>query len=125
MKPLTKKWVKKAEEDYRVATRELKAKPASPSAICFHSQQCIEKYIKAILQEDSVSFPKIHDLEQLLKKCIKFTPELEKYREDLIWLTAFRVEIRYPGFDLEFDDARESVTAMKKIRKLLKAYFKQ
>lgn len=37
MKPLTKEWIKKAEEDYRVAVREAKARPGSYSAVCFHS----------------------------------------------------------------------------------------
>jgi len=39
MKEITKEWIKKAEQDYRVAIREFKAKPAVYEAVCFHSQR--------------------------------------------------------------------------------------
>jgi len=42
MKPLTREWVEKAEEDFRVARREQGAKPAAYNAVCFHAQQCEE-----------------------------------------------------------------------------------
>lgn len=48
--------------------------------LCFHSQQCIEKYMKAILQENEVEFEKIHDLDVLLQQSKDFIPELESYR---------------------------------------------
>ena len=41
-------WIEKAESDYRVCVRELTVREgASPDAICFHAQQCIEKLIFA------------------------------------------------------------------------------
>ena len=123
MKLITKEWIKKAEEDYRVAIRECKARPMSCSAVCFHSQQCIEKYMKAILQENEISFARVHDLEILLRMVKEFIPLLENDREDFIWLTTFSVEVRYPGFDVEKDDAKKAVASMKKIRKILKSYF--
>jgi HEPN domain-containing protein len=50
MKPLTEEWIAKAEGDFTTAQRELRARK-SPNfdAACFHTQQCIEKYLKAIL----------------------------------------------------------------------------
>ena len=60
MKKITQEWIAKAEEDYLVATRELGAKPPALDAVCFHAQQCIEKYMKAILQENDIAFEKIH-----------------------------------------------------------------
>ena len=98
MKKLTREWISKAEEDYLVATRELKAKPPALDAVCFHAQQCVEKYMKAILQENEIDFEKIHDLDVLLQRCQQFIPELEEYRDDLIKLSAYAVDIRYPGF---------------------------
>ncbi|MEO0520366.1 MAG: HEPN domain-containing protein [Cyanobacteria bacterium P01_A01_bin.116] len=52
MKPITQEWVSKAEGDFLTAQRELQAE-SKPNydAVCFHSQQCIEKYLKACLQE--------------------------------------------------------------------------
>jgi HEPN domain-containing protein len=77
MKPLTKEWIKKAEKDFRVAKREINAEPPSLNAVCFHAQQCVEKYLKAVLQENEVVFQKIHDLEVLLHQSLSFIPELE------------------------------------------------
>jgi len=125
MKEITKEWIKKAEEDYMVAVRESKLPPFPTYTVCFHSQQCVEKYMKAILQENGVSFGKIHDLEILLKDCKKFLPELEDFREELIWLTTFAVEIRYPGFNATKKEAKKALDIMKKIRKVLKRYFRK
>ncbi len=52
MKPLTREWVDKAEGDRSTAQRELRVRK-SPNfdAVCFHAQQCAEKYLKALLQE--------------------------------------------------------------------------
>ena len=48
MTPLTVEWVEKAEGDRATALRELRASHApNYDAVCFHAQQCIEKYLKA------------------------------------------------------------------------------
>lgn len=50
MTPVVREWVRKAEEDWEVAQRErqVAVHPAN-AVICFHAQQCAEKYIKAVL----------------------------------------------------------------------------
>lgn len=68
MNPLTSEWVEKAEADFISAQREFRArKNPNYDAACFFSQQCIEKYIKARLQEAEIEVGKIHDLVELLK----------------------------------------------------------
>jgi HEPN domain-containing protein len=52
MKPITQEWVNKAEADFATAQREIQVtKTPNYDAVCFHAQQCIEKYLKACLQE--------------------------------------------------------------------------
>jgi HEPN domain-containing protein len=52
MNPLTIEWINKAEGDYATANREFRVrKTANYDAVCFHAQQCVEKYMKACLQE--------------------------------------------------------------------------
>lgn len=52
MKPTTAEWATKAEGDFATAGRELRArKTPNYDAVCFHGQQCAEKYLKAVLQE--------------------------------------------------------------------------
>ena len=105
MKKLTKEWIDKAEDDFTVANREYKAKTPVYDAVCFHAQQCVEKYMKAILQENNKEFGKVHDLDLLLEECKKFAPILENHKEALIELSSFAVEIRYPGVKATKEEA--------------------
>lgn len=123
MKKITEEWIKKAEEDCLVANRELRAEPPASEAVCFHAQQCIEKYMKAILQENEVEFEKIHDLDVLLGQCIDFLPGLEDFRDELIKLSTYAVDVRYPGFDVSKEEAAECVKIMEKISKVIRNYF--
>ena len=67
MNSLTREWVDKAEADFQTVQRELRARKCpNLDGACFHAQQCIEKYLKARLQEAGIPFPKIHDLSRLL-----------------------------------------------------------
>ena len=106
MKPLASEWLDKAEEDYRVARREGRARPPAYNAACFHAQQCVEKYLKALLVEHEIPFPRTHDLEALMRLCLPAMPQLEAHREPLQWLTSFAVEVRYPGAAAGREDAR-------------------
>jgi HEPN domain-containing protein len=48
--PLVEEWIKKAEEDYETAEYLYKrSKRRFPTSICFHAQQSVEKYLKALL----------------------------------------------------------------------------
>jgi len=38
MKKITEEWILKAEKDYLVAVRELKAEPPVTEAVCFHAR---------------------------------------------------------------------------------------
>jgi HEPN domain-containing protein len=57
------RWVQAAEEDLLTARNMLVLGKRCPcSVVAFHSQQCAEKYIKALLTLNSVDFPRSHDL---------------------------------------------------------------
>jgi len=47
MNPLTLEWVQKAEADYAAACWLDQATTPVHDAVCFHAQQCVEKYLKA------------------------------------------------------------------------------
>jgi HEPN domain-containing protein len=63
MKPLTAEWAGKAEADFAVMEREgrVRKNPAYDS-VCFHAQQCAEKYLKAILSDQTLEAGRTHDL---------------------------------------------------------------
>jgi HEPN domain-containing protein len=61
MKPLTHEWGQKAEGDYIAAETLRQAENPVYDAICFHAQQCVEKYLKAWLVQQEIDFPRTHD----------------------------------------------------------------
>ena len=98
MKPMTVEWVAKAEADFATALRECRVrKNPNYDGICFHYQQCAEKYLKARLCEAEIPFGKIHDLVALLEQVLNVEPNWEIFREDLSYLSDFAVAFRYPG----------------------------
>jgi len=59
MNRLTAEWVQKAEDDFVVAQKMYRAcKRPVYDAVCFHAQQCAEKYLKAFLQEHDQDTPR-------------------------------------------------------------------
>jgi HEPN domain-containing protein len=56
-------WVEKAESDFLSAEYILSlADDRLTDTVCFHTQQCAEKYFKALLISRGIAFPKTHDL---------------------------------------------------------------
>lgn len=109
MKPLTAEWVAKAEADFATAQRESRVrKNPNYDGICFHYQQCAEKYLKARLCEAGISFGKSHDLVVLLEQVLKVEPDWKIFWEDLAYLSDFAVAFRYPG---ESADKKAAVEA--------------
>jgi HEPN domain-containing protein len=80
MKPTTAEWIEKAEGDFATMQRESRAR-RNPNydAICFHAQQCAEKYLKARLVEADISFGKVHDLVALLDQILAIQPDWEVF----------------------------------------------
>lgn len=90
--------------------------------IAFHCQQCIEKYLKALLTKYRLGFPWHHDLEELLVLLLEKEPLLSVIRDSLKNLTPFAVIFRYPGEDVTLRDVKEAVSIMKKLRIVLREY---
>jgi HEPN domain-containing protein len=121
MKPLTQEWIDKAEGDYASAQRERRARKfPNYDAACFHAQQCVEKYLKARLQEAGVSFGKTHDLTVLLDMVTPVEPLWETFRPQLRILNAFAVEVRYPGQSADKEMARQAVMICKEFRRWIR-----
>lgn len=124
MKPEAVEWVAKADADLDTANREV-AVVQSPNydAVCFHSQQCAEKYLKAVFVENNVRIPRIHDLEVLLNQLMPLYPTLNKVMHFARILSAMAVEVRYPGMSADEDDAAESLKAAATIRDEVRLIF--
>ena len=125
MKPLAAEWISKAEGDFAIVERESRArKNPSYDGICFHAQQCAEKYLKARLCEAGVPFAKTHDLVALLEMALPLEPGWESVRENLAFLSDFAVTFRYPGESADPETAREARRYCVLVRKLARKSFK-
>ncbi len=123
MKPITQEWVRKAEADFATAQRESEVEQnPNYDAVCFHSQQCIEKYLKACLQEASIAFGKTHDLTSLLSLMLPLEPDWVSLRPALDSLTVYAVEFRYPGMTATEEIANEAMQDCNAIRQFLRHY---
>lgn len=90
-------------------------------AVCFHSQQAAEKFLKARLQEAEIPFARIHDLTVLLDNLVTIEPEWEGLRFQLHSLTAYAVEYRYPGESSEKPEAEEALEICKIVRETVRS----
>lgn len=117
MKRLTDEWVLKAEDDYAVARREYRVrKHPCFDAVCFHAQQCAEKYLKARLQEAERPIPQTHNLVHLLERILDLEPLWEGMRTSLVILGHYAVAFRYPGESADREAARDAVTLCASVR---------
>jgi HEPN domain-containing protein len=118
MKPLTAEWVSKAEGDFATLERESRArKNPNYDGICFHAQQCAEKYLKARLTESGVDFGRIHDLVALLELALSVEPSWEGFREHLAYLSDFAVTFRYPGDSADRESASSALMRCRVFRR--------
>jgi HEPN domain-containing protein len=120
---VAREWVIKAENDLKTASHTLKIARGCPTdTVCFHAQQCVEKYLKAFLVSKGIDFPKTHDIERLvtlLPESIWLRLSIEEQRS----LTAYATVTRYPG-DYEaipLTEAKQSVKLARRVRKELRA----
>ena len=124
MKPITLEWIDKAEGDWFSAQREVRARThPNYDAACFHAQQCAEKYLKARLQEAGLVFKKTHDLVNLHNMILSVEPTWNVLRADLIILTGFAVDYRYPGNAATKGEAQDAVKRCKRVRRFIRQAF--
>ena len=118
MKPVTREWVTKAEDDF-VAAQDLARRRKRPvwDTVCFHCQQSAEKYLKARMHEAGLAVPKTHDLDNLLNQLLPVEPLWAAFRPALQNLSDFAVDFRYPGHRATKAKARRALADSKAIRR--------
>jgi HEPN domain-containing protein len=113
---VVREWVAKAENDLTSAAYLLKMKDCPVDNVCFNAQQCVEKYLKALLITQGLEFPKTHDLGELLVLLPpRFRPSLDNQEQDK--LTDYATVTRYPG-DYEPISVTEAQQAVKIARRV-------
>jgi HEPN domain-containing protein len=114
------RWVEKAEHDLITAKATIKlAKNCPYDMVCFHAQQCVEKYIKSLLFWLNIDFPKTHDLRILAQKLPRHIFESLDV-DAVLALNRYAIEARYPDDWEPFSrlEAKRAIATSMLIRKL-------
>ena len=114
-----RQWLLKAEEDLNAAKSLVTYGDTFLSTVCFHSQQAAEKYLKAFLTNRQVEFPKTHDIDELLDLIAPTDNRLSETLRDVIVLTNYGVDVRYPGDSpsMTGSDAQQAIQMAERVRR--------
>ena len=124
MNPLTLEWVEKAEEDYAIILLIQREQKPMYNSICFHAQQCAEKYLKAWLQEADIPTPRTHDLNELPQLIVPTLPISHQWKSDLSALAKQAVAVRYPGDSATADKAAHATHICNEVRQTIRESLK-
>lgn len=105
-----------------MALSALRRKRSLPASASYHTQQCAEKYLKAILVSRQRPFPKTHDLRLLSTLCTEAGALLEIDIDRLDALSFYAVHARYPGNEPTPEQAGEALTTCRAVRKLARRW---
>ena len=98
MKKQAKEWIKFAKTDLQATMAIITVDNLSTIA-AFHTQQCIEKSFKALLELNNKKIPRTHDLIKLLKKIEeeKISIDMKISEEVLDQINQVYIDTRYPA----------------------------
>lgn len=106
LNPVVDEWIAKARGDLRTASREVRVGPGGfPEAVCFHSQQAIEKAMNGAIIARGARPPLTHDLVALAEILEQVATTVEFDRAELRALTQGAVRYRYPGSAVPAEEA--------------------
>jgi HEPN domain-containing protein len=118
----TKNWILKAESDLKIGEHEIIMKDPATDAICFHTQQCAEKYLKAFLIFHGKEVKRTHDIAMLIEECSEIDSDFRSlYEINADRLTEYAVELRYSVTDLDdlfppIEETQEAITIAEKVK---------
>lgn len=110
-------WSTKAIGDLRMALLALDSDDPLLDQACFHSQQAVEKALKALMVAIGNPVPRTHDLLVLLDGLVDSFPDLNHFAPALAALNPYSVTPRYPSWlaPETLDEATEAVESAKTI----------
>ncbi len=95
MSRIAMEWLQSALMDLRSIEKILDDEFLTPIA-CFHAQQCVEKSLKAVLENDESEVPKSHDLVKLYR-LIQKSHDVSLNFDSLQRVGELYIDARYPS----------------------------
>ena len=128
MRKATESWVKDAEDE--LSSAQILFEHEKHRGACYHSQQCVEKGLKAMILEKGEKPEKIHDIVELLNEAKRLGWKVDLSVDDAVFLNSIyrgrypTEEGLLPHGEPTKEDAEMATTSaevfMKSIRKVLK-----
>ena len=117
-------WWRTLKEDYAVVQQLQHGQNPIYNAICFHAQQCVEKYLKAWLQEANIPFPRTHDLKELLELIVPSVPIWQVWEPDFSIAFQVRCSDSLSRASATADDAEYAVHICDTVRRSVREQLK-
>ena len=111
-------WERFAEMDYVTANHLDKTLYPKPmEIICYHCQQCAEKYLKALTEHLGKEIEKTHDLGNLATTISETIEVPQSVLVSCAKLTQYGVKIRYPQeFEMSENHIKAAIADMENVR---------
>jgi HEPN domain-containing protein len=90
-----REWLNRARSNLALA--RMQGEDVYLEDLCFHTQQAVEKAVKALLIQRHIQFPYVHDITELLTVLEEAGQEIPQAIRQAERLTRFAVFTRYPG----------------------------
>jgi HEPN domain-containing protein len=109
-------WVQKAESDFTSIEILVKSAGYPRDVVCYHCQQCAEKYLKAYLTQHAVRFPWTHNLRELQDLALPLDSDFQRLGNDLALIEEYALDVRYPGRLPILEEAQDSRETILRVR---------
>jgi len=118
-------WVVRAEEDFIGARMAIRRKTPLTYLVCFHSQQCVEKYLKATLTALGKNVPRTHELGPLRDLLAPDGLNLPFTADELTKLSEYAVAVRYPSESQSVEAAQAAFDQAAAARRIVRAFLRR
>ena len=125
---VVKLWLRKADADLKIGKDEMRTDDPVTDMVCFHMQQCCEKYLKAFLIFNGREYPKVHNIELLIKLCADVDKDFEQLRD---WgageLTDYATTLRYREefYEPSVEETERAIALAERVRNFVREKMKK
>jgi len=122
-----KKWIVKAGNDFKTGKDELLTDDPATDTVCFHMQQCVEKFLKAYLVLHGREISRTHDISEVIHLCVEIEQDFEiLYQMKADELTKYAVDVRYPDefYMPTLEEAEECIKIAEEVKEFVRGALK-
>ena len=116
-------WIQKADEDFEAGKILFQTDSPITGIVCFHMQQCAEKYLKAFLIYHGQAFPRTHSLPVLIQHCAQIDPPFQMLKEAGVRkLSRYATAIRYgeEPYRPDIDETQQAIELAQTVRRFVR-----